>query len=79
VGVVVAVGGLAGLLAGVVVAAAGRAVVGRTDAVEAVLGALEPEPPPLEEVSPLVSSSLARLASADCSAALACSSVTSAL
>jgi hypothetical protein len=51
-----------------------------TEAAEAV-PALAPvlDPEPLVELSPSVSSSLARLASADCRAALPCSRVTSAL
>ncbi len=53
----------------------------RTEAVAAVAALAAPEPLELcpIEVSPSVSSSLARLASTDCSAAFDCSSVTSAL
>jgi hypothetical protein len=72
---------LAGLLGDVYVGApatVAATLVSLTDAAEAL-----PAPDPLElppvELSPSVSSSLARLAAADCSDALACSSVTSAL
>jgi hypothetical protein len=76
----VIVGAVAMALGAALVAEVAISVVFSIEAAEAV------EPPVLEapalsalELSPLVSSSLARFASADCRAALACSSVTSAL
>jgi hypothetical protein len=84
VGVVVAVGvGVGVVVAGAVAVAASGLLARRNEAAEALLELPAPAPELPElcpvELSPSVSSSLARLASADCRAAFACSSVTSAL